>query len=468
MKRLITIVFAALAVVAVKAQGVITISGTEFYVNLYDHNMTAQISDNEHVIDDAELPMTLKNRKFKNMPKGKRTLIIPEKVTVNGKEYTVTGIGRAAFADYKNFDYVSIPNTVTSIGEYAFFRTNLVEVRVPYSVQNVGDRAFGRCKKLKGITLESETLEWGSDVYAESKVNVRIDPVDAGLLAQQTAQRPTAQRPQNNAPAAAPAQPAVIKPSDVDMNLPVATTEADKTFAVIIANENYQNDVNVDYALHDGRTFREYCEKVLGLPAENIRFQENASLNNMRGMVNWVTNVAKAYKGQSKILFYYAGHGVPSDDGATNLLPVDGLGKDPGTGYSLKNLYASLGALKAKNVCVFLDACFSGKQRNDDLLVAARGVRRAKEEMPLGNMIVFSAAQEDETAHSYPAKSHGLFTYYLLKKLKETKGNVTLGELSDYVNENVMQKSAVVLSTMQTPNTSVSVPMRNTWRNIKL
>ncbi len=466
MKRIFTVIFMLLVTGMAYAQEIIMIHGSQFHVELDNYNMTAKITDYEHVIDDAEWPITVNSRKLKRIAKGKRILDIPAKVEVNGKEYLLTGIGRAAFADYKNFDYVAIPNTVTSIEEYAFFRTNLIEVRIPVSVTNIGDRAFGWCKKLKHITLENKQVNFGADVHTESAVRVKIDEVPNAAWERQTAQRQV-NTPVQGIPAVP--QAAVVKsPSDVDTNLPAASDKAEKTFAIIIANENYVNDVPVDYALQDGRIFRDYCETVLGLPKENIRFQENATLNGIRGMVNWISNVAKVYKGQSKIIFYYAGHGVPDETGATNVLPVDGSGKDPKTGYSLKELYTTLGSLKAQSICVFLDACFSGKQRNDDLLVAARGVRRAKEEMPLGNMIVLSAAKEDETAHSYPDKGHGLFTYFLLKKLKETKGDVTLGELAAYVEENVSQKAIVVLNMMQTPTTSVSAPMKNTWRTMKL
>ena len=46
--------------------------------------------------------------------------------------------------------------------------------------------------------------------------------------------------------------------SDVDLNIPVSKVKLEKTFAVIIANENYQEEVNVEFALNDGMAFREY------------------------------------------------------------------------------------------------------------------------------------------------------------------------------------------------------------------
>ena len=53
-------------------------------------------------------------------------------------------------------------------------------------------------------------------------------------------------------------------------------------------------------------------------------------------------------------------------------------------------------------------------------------------------------AQGDETAYLYKEQRHGMFTYYLLKKLQETKGEATLGEISDYVTSEVRKQSIVI------------------------
>ena len=101
------------------------------------------------------------------------------------------------------------------------------------------------------------------------------------------------------------------------------------------------------------------------------------------------------------------------------------------------------------------------------MLASARGVAiAAKEEAPLGNMIVFSAAQGDETAFPYAEKGHGLFTYFLLKKLKETKGNVSYGVLGDYIKKEVSRKSIVVNDKPQTPDVQPSPQMGDKWRGL--
>jgi hypothetical protein len=83
-------------------------------------------------------------------------------------------------------------------------------------------------------------------------------------------------------------------------------------------------------------------------------------------------------------------------------------------------------------------------------------------------MIVFTAATNDETAYPYREKGHGMFTYFLLKKLQESKGNVTLGELGDYIATNVKRQSIVVNNKSQTPTVIPSPALSGGWENRKL
>lgn len=258
--------------------------------------------------------------------------------------------------------------------------------------------------------------------------------------------------------------------SDVDVNIPQLSIKNNNCFAVIFANENYQEEVRVDYAHNDGEMFREYCQKVLGLPEDNIHFRTDATLNNIKAEVSWMQQVAKAYGGQVRFIVYYAGHGIPDEATKTAyLLPVDGKSTILDTGYSLVKLYEKLGTMPAECVTVFMDACFSGSKRGEGMLASARGVAiKAKQQAPQGKMVVFSAAQGDETAYPYKEKEHGLFTYYLLKKLKETKGDVTYGELSIYLQTEVKRKSIVANSKSQTPTVNPSQSIAGSWKNMKL
>ena len=260
------------------------------------------------------------------------------------------------------------------------------------------------------------------------------------------------------------------KEVDVDDDIPIVAKKNEKVFAVVIANEKYQMEKAVQYAKNDGRVFAEYCRKTLGLPEKNIHYVTDATLNNLKYELKWLQNVMKVYRGEAKVIFYYAGHGIPDEQNKNGyLLPIDGYGSDVTTGYALDDLFKTLGNMPSKSVTIFLDACFSGAKRDGDMLASTRGVAiKVKQNAPQGNMVVFSAAQGDETAYPYNEFEHGLFTYYLLKKLQETKGDVTLGELGDYIKTKVEQQSIVVNGKLQSPSIMSAPLIGNDWKTWKL
>lgn len=150
-------------------------------------------------------------------------------------------------------------------------------------------------------------------------------------------------------------------------------------------------------------------------------------------------------------------------------MPVDADGTDPNICYSLNKFYTMLKDMNLNQAVVFLDACFSGTQRDGDMIVAARGVAiKPKEEKPQGRIVVLSATSDEEAAYSYKTKQHGMFSYFLLKKLQETKGKTTLGELTDYVTKQVRQQSIVVNGKTQTPNLYVSDDIKPSWDQLHL
>ena len=256
--------------------------------------------------------------------------------------------------------------------------------------------------------------------------------------------------------------------SDVDENFPIASKKEENSFALIIANEEYQDVASVTNAINDGIIFAEYCKITLGLPETNVRLVKNATLNNIKRELNLFKQITNAYNSEAKLIVYYAGHGIPDESThEAYILPVDGYASDLTTCFSLSELYNTLGQLPASQIIVLLDACFSGAQRGEGMLASARGVAiKAKKNVLSGNVVVLSAAKGDETAYPYTDQEHGLFTYFILKKIKETKGECTLGELSQYVTNEVSKKSIVVNSKSQTPTVSASPTFE--WENLKL
>ena len=331
---------------------------------------------------------------------------------------------------------------------YAFVGTDVV-------VQSI-DFAFPNGK--------SYTYQSSQDLtYTQADIQYNFDPIDLNLGTTFSSSQPKGQQTIQQ-------KQLTIGKSAVDTNIPQTNSVNDKTFVVIVANEDYESVAYVPFAKNDGNTVKKYCINTLGIPEKNIHLREDATLNNMRSELGWLKQVCEAYKGEASVLFYYAGHGIPDEnDKSAYLLPSDGDGRYVQSGYKLDDLYQILGSMQAKSVTVFMDACFSGSQRGSGMLASARGVAlKAKSGVPQGNMVVFSAAQGDETAYPNNEQGHGMFTYYLLKKLQETKGDVTLKDLGDYIKTNVSQQSIVLNSKSQTPCVTPASAVADSWQNWKL
>lgn len=252
---------------------------------------------------------------------------------------------------------------------------------------------------------------------------------------------------------------------NVDTRIAVNDATDDNTFVVIISNENYKHEEPVPFAKNDGEVFRAYCQKTLGIPASHIRFSPDATLNEINYEIDWLDQALQAYDGEARAIFYYTGHGMPDEaNGEAYLLPVDGYSKSSASAVSTKTLYKKLGQMPSSSIMVFLDACFSGAKRDGKMLASSRGVAiKAKPESVGKNVVVFSAAQGEETAYPYKEMRHGLFTYYVLEKLQQSGGHVTLGDLSDYVTQKVKRKSITENGKSQTPSV-VAAAGNNQWR----
>jgi ribosomal protein S26 len=264
--------------------------------------------------------------------------------------------------------------------------------------------------------------------------------------------------------------------SDVDDNIPESATPNRSKFALIIGNENYQKyqtglkvEQNVEFALRDALTFKEYCIKTIGIPSDNIIFKANAGVVQMQQGLNQINNIIKNMDGEAEVIVYYAGHGFP--DEKTNepyLIPVDVSSSSLNMALPLNKIVGSLTEYPSKQVVLFLDACFTGGGRDMGLL-ASRGVKIIpKETELLGNLVIFSACSFEQSALPHREKGHGLFTYFLLKKIQETEGDVSLHELDEYLSKQVAIKSTLIHSREQNPKTRYSSLVSNEWQNWKM
>ena len=259
--------------------------------------------------------------------------------------------------------------------------------------------------------------------------------------------------------------------SDVDKNIPVTNKKYPNKLAMIVGNEDYSGnlnaEINVNYARRDAEVFRKYVMNTLGVEERNVYFFTNATSGTLNREIDRIAALMKRMGTDTELIFYYAGHRLPDENTKTPyLIPVDVNASNLASAISLNSIYRKFAETGAKKITVFLDACFSGGARAQSLL-AARSVRiKPKEEDISGNMIVFAASSGDQSALPYHAQKHGLFTYFLLKKLKESNGTVTYSELAKYLKTNVGVEALRVNGKSQDPEVQVSPTHSENWEKL--
>ncbi|MDQ1330579.1 MAG: hypothetical protein QG578_842, partial [Thermodesulfobacteriota bacterium] len=255
--------------------------------------------------------------------------------------------------------------------------------------------------------------------------------------------------------------PPTLIMSDVD-NLPTIKTKLNKSsYAIVIGIENYRQKLpKADFAVSDARLVSEYLSKVMGYPEENVVTLINdyaTHVDLIKYFEKWLPNNVE---NNSTVFIYYSGHGAPnSKTGDAYLVPYDG---DPSfidqTGYSLKRMYDALGKLPAKEIVVALDSCFSGAGGRSVIAKGARPlVMNLQDNMVLPkNMTVLSASSGEQISSTYDEKGHGLFTYFLLKGIKnedvlKQDGTIAISDLFSYLKPQVERIARKQYNNEQTP-----------------
>ena len=238
-----------------------------------------------------------------------------------------------------------------------------------------------------------------------------------------------------------------LNPSNINVK------ENENRVVLIIGIENYEQTPNASYANLDAKYFYEYARKAFGTKVNNIKLliDSDASLvKSLSALSKWLPGKIKP--NQTDLIIFFAGHGLASSDGKElYLLPQDG---DPDllsrTGLSRTEIFQGIIDLKPKSVTMFLDTCYSGISRDEEMLLASarpiRIVASDEREIP-ENFTIFSASQLDQISSGLKGAKHGIFSYYLMKGLEgkadaNKDKQITNGELLAYMDQNVSQKAS--------------------------
>ena len=345
-----------------------------------------------------------------------------------------------------SYKFSSLQPNETFLISYDFFANNQYkQLEIPIEInvrENYGKYGFKTTLKISLDQILTKTTT--VDVVADVSKDVKIE--EASLFA------------------------------DIDQNIPQNIAKNPNKYAIIIGNEDYSSrqngigsEVNVPYAVNDARVFKDYASKTFGVKNENIYFLSNATAGEMNQKIMLVSQILNKLNGQGELIFYYAGHGYPDEiSKEPYLIPVDVNASNLSNGVRLYEMYKRFLDANPKKVTVFLDACFSGGGRDAGLL-AARAVKiKPKQELIQGNIVVFSATSEEQTALPYKAKQHGMYTYFLLKKIQESKGLVSYGDLYQFLTSNVSIESLRINNKAQDPQVLFGNEVFNTWKDWKV
>ena len=89
---------------------------------------------------------------------------------------SVTSIGERAFSECANFTSITIPDSVTSIGEGAFSSCSLTSITIPDSVTSISNETFSNCYKLTDIIIPNSVTSIGNRAFyaCDNLTNITI------------------------------------------------------------------------------------------------------------------------------------------------------------------------------------------------------------------------------------------------------------------------------------------------------
>ena len=286
---------------------------------------------------------------------------------------------------------------------------------------------------------------------------------------------------------------ALLNDEYVDFNIPsIEENSNSKTYALIIADEEYTAPLpNCDFASNDGDVLHEYFVHTLGIPTRHVKVLHNAGRQEIYNEgIHWLKDIIKAQSGDVHIIIYYAGHGICNVKYAPYLMP-SGIDVSKIRAFKSKNGIMPSGielkggdAEKVLSQCIsfdtltgwfkkvpalsytfIIDASFNGIQRSGkEFFNIKKETKRYRAPRVRDDIVIFMAATGDKTAYSFIDQHHGFFTYYILKELKFSRGEITFQELFNNVTKNQAYESSLQ-GKLQEPTMIIGGQLGDDWGN---
>jgi len=237
-----------------------------------------------------------------------------------------------------------------------------------------------------------------------------------------------------------------------------ANIDGQDIVAVVIGNRNYGRRVPLVYYAHnDAKAVRQFLTQGMGVPPENVIYEEDATKGVMEGIFRARLR-GRVEPGKTKLFVYFSGHGMPDESRDAELLPTDAQPNTARvTGYSRDLMLEQLAMLNPQSMTVVTDSCFSGTSKNGEALTAVKAIlpepRRAR--LP-PNALLISASSGTQTSWMDDKTGLSLMTLYLLKGLsgeadENGDSSVSSAELAAYMKVRVNKAALLEHQQPQTP-----------------
>lgn len=284
---------------------------------------------------------------------------------------------------------------------------------------------------------------------------------------------------------------ALLNDEYVDFNIPsIEENLNSKTYALIIADEEYTAPLpNCDFATNDGDVLHQYFVHTLGIPTRHVKVLHNAGRQEIYNEgIHWLKDIIKAQSGDVHIIIYYAGHGITNQKFAPYLMPSgidvskirsfrtktgnlpDDLVLKGGDAekvlsqcISFDTLTGWFNRVEALSYTFIVDASFDGVQRSGKpFFTIKKESKRYRTPRVRSDIVIFMAADGDKTAYSFIDQHHGFFTYYILKELKYSRGEISFQDLFNNVTKNLAYESSLQ-GKLQEPSMIIGGKLGENW-----
>ncbi|HEV2668818.1 MAG TPA: caspase family protein, partial [Blastocatellia bacterium] len=242
-------------------------------------------------------------------------------------------------------------------------------------------------------------------------------------------------------------------------------------WALLIGVGDYPgNTVDLKYPGADASSIKDLLISSAGFSEDHVRLLTDDGVGEARATKQNIFAAIDQYltprvQPGHEIIIFLAGHGIVDGVGTqarsyflsvdTDIQSKETVAR---TAIDMEELIRKVSALKASQFTLFYDACredpspgrgFKGNPLTDVtariLTLTPTRVQQSRPEAPAPTSVVFYACQIGERAFESQQLQHGVFTYYILRGLRELAdrpdGRVEASRLAGYLSENVRKWS---------------------------